>query len=227
MPFLNVLMRRIGDRRWDLFLRTTATAAVAGIALVSVFPETAPLVWLAVVAIPANSPLSPVVPTAFEPVIMHVSQYASVPNVTLVATAAYLYTEFLNWHLYRWVLSWERFQPLTGNRWVKTGMKWFARAPFATVVVFAFAPLPFWAARCLAILHRYNLAAFMLGTLIGRLPRFLLYAWLGAALNLPALVLASIAVGTAIIVIAWRLGKRKPLLGETALDRAAGGERRD
>jgi len=214
--------RRFGDRRWDLFLHATGFAALIGIVVVQLIPDSAPLVWLAVLGIPANSPLSPLLPTAFEPVIMDAAKHASVLGVTLVSTGIYMYTEYLNWYLYAWVLNWDRFRPLSEGRWVKLGMRWFAAAPFTTVVVFAFTPLPFWAARCLAILDRYSLKKFMWGTAVGRLPRFFLYAWLGSVLGVPTIALVGVVVGTAVIVIAARLVARRPLLVETALDRAAG-----
>ncbi len=220
--FLRVFTRRLGNRRWDLFLRATGAAGLAGILIIRLLPDSAPLVWLGVLGIPANSPLSPLFPTAFEPLIMDAADHAGVWSVTLVSTAIYMYTEYLNWHLYAWVLNWERFRSASQGRWVKLGTEWFARAPFITVVVFAFTPLPFWAARSLAILHRYPLRRFMAGTAVGRLPRFLIYAWFGSMLALPTAVLLGLIFGTALIVIAARLARHRPLLAETVLDRAAG-----
>ena len=94
-----------GDRRWDLFLRATGLAALVLIPIPLLFPSTAPLVWLAIVGIPANSPLSPILPTAFDPLIIEIGKYAPAFTVTCVATGIYMYTEFLNWHIYVWVLN--------------------------------------------------------------------------------------------------------------------------
>jgi len=206
------------DRRWNRFLRATAVAGLAGISIVLLFPGSAPLIWLGVLGIPANSPLSPILPTAFEPLIMEAAKHASAVAVTVVASAVYLYTEYLNWHLYAWVLSWQRFQVLQDRRWVKWGVSHFTRSPFTTVVVFAFTPIPFWIARCLAILHRYPIQRFMLATLVGRLPRFFLYAWFGAAIQAPTAVLVGIIFGTALLVIGSRLARHRPVLAETVLD---------
>ena len=73
--------------------------------------------WLAIVGIPANSPLSPILPTAFDPLIIEIGKYAPAFTVTCVATGVYMYTEFLNWHIYAWVLSWERLDGFRENRW--------------------------------------------------------------------------------------------------------------
>ena len=66
----SVWLRPLGDRRWDLILRATGLAGLLGIALVLLVPSSAVLVWFAVMSLPANGPLSPLIPVAFEPLIM-------------------------------------------------------------------------------------------------------------------------------------------------------------
>ncbi len=217
-PSLAVLVRPWGDRRWDWFLRGTVVAALAGIGLAITLPATIPLVWLAVLGVPANSPLSPLLPTAFEPIIIEAAKFAAPLAVSSVALSVYMYTEYVNWYLYAWVLRGERAAWLRDQRWVRKGVSYFARAPFITVIVFAFTPLPFWAGRGLAILRRYPLGPFLLATALGRWPRFFLYAWLGSALRIPAWALvAVIAVGAA-AVMGGRVARGEELLAETVLD---------
>lgn len=222
MIALEFLRKRRGDRRWDLLLWATGAVGLAGIPVVLAFPGLVPLVWFLLLSVPANSPLSPVVPAAFEPLIMEVVKYYPTLWVSLLAVAVYLYTEYLNWHLYAWVLSWERFKPLRGRRWVRWGVERFARSPVATVVIFAFTPLPFWVARALAILHRYPLRRFLLATALGRWPRYLAYAWLGAALEVPTVWLAAVVFGTAAVAAGGRWLRGKRLLTEPVLDPANG-----
>ncbi len=217
-PSLAVLVRPRGDRRWDWFLRGTVLAAIAGIGLAVVVPSSIPLVWLAVLGIPANSPLSPVVPTAFEPIIIEAAKFARPLSVSLVALGVYLYTEYLNWHLYAWVLQGRRAAWVREQRWVQRGVGYFARTPFITVVVFAFTPLPFWAARGLAVLNRYPLTPFMVATAVGRWPRFALYAWLGSAFAIPTAALLVVILGGAAVMIAARLARGEVVLGEAVLD---------
>lgn len=217
------LLRPRGDRRWDLVLRATGIVALAGIPVVYWVPRSVVLVWLAVISLPANSPLSPILPASFEPVIMEAAKFEPALAVTVVALAAYMYTEYLNYHLYAWVLNWQRFSGLRGRRWVRWGVERFARAPYTTIVIFALTPLPFWIARCLSILHRYPLTRFMSATAVGRLPRIFAYAWLGAKLQVPGLVLLGVAVGSAAMVVAWRLARGQAVLSETVLDAEARG----
>jgi uncharacterized membrane protein YdjX (TVP38/TMEM64 family) len=181
-------------------------------------PQFTPLVWFALLAVPANSPLSPITPVAFEPLIMEAAKHSGPLEVTLVGLGVYLYMEYLNWHLYRWVLDRRRLQALKQKRWIIRSVEYFARAPFVTTVVFAFTPLPFWVARVLAIYNTYPLARFMGATALGRLPRIFLYAWLGATLSLPSILLATAAIGATVIVVAWRVSKRSRILEDPVLD---------
>lgn len=213
--------RPLGDRRWDVLVRATAAVALLGIPTVIAFPRLVPLVWLAVVSIPANSPLSPILPTAFEPVIMEAAKHERAIWVSLVALGGYMYMEYLNWHAYTWVMSWKRFAPFKSRRWVQRSVEYFARSPFATVVCFAFAPFPFWVARCLAILHHYSLRQFMVATAVGRFPRLYLYAWVGERLRVPTVLLLGVIVAGAAAVIATRLARGQRVLADTAFDQEA------
>jgi hypothetical protein len=199
-----IWLRAFGNRQWDLILRVTGLAGLAGIALVLLVPESAVLVWFGVMALPANGPLSPVIPAAFEPLIMEAAKYEHPLAVTAVGLAVYMLTEYVNWHLYAWALGRERLAGVRGQRWVRWGIDRFSRAPFTTIIVFAFTPLPFWVARCLAILDGYPTRRFMAATALGRFPRILAYAWLGAVLQLPTAVLAGVLVGSVLFAVPWR-----------------------
>lgn len=203
-----------GDRRWDLLLRSTGIVGLAGIPIVAVFPRLVPLVWLAVLGLPACGPLGPVLPTAFEPLLMEAAKHEQAIWVTLVALGIYLYMEYLNWHIYGWVLSRRRFARLKEERWIRWSIKHFKRAPFATVVVFAASPLPYWAIRALAIMDGYPLRPYMIATAIGRFPRLYLYAWLGAVLRIPTVVLVGVIFGTAAVVVVHRLARGKRVLAQ-------------
>jgi hypothetical protein len=210
------LVRQRGDRRWDVFLRATAVAALLGIPVVLLFADSVTYVWLAVLSLPANSPLSPILPTFFEPIIIEAAKWKPAWAVTLVATCGYMYMEYINWHVYAWVLNWDRLAGFRARRSVRWGVRLFSRSPFWMVVIFAFTPLPFWAGRALAILHRYSLRRFMVATAMGRVPRWLFYAWFGGQVRVPTWVLLAAIVVPAAIVIGGRLLRGEALLAETA-----------
>lgn len=188
--------------------------ALLGTLAALLFPATVPLVWLALVGVPANGPLSPILPTLWEPVLMEVAKYSHPAWVTSVGLAIYMYMEFINWQIYSWVLARNRLQPVRENRWVRWGVRSFAKAPYATVFFFAASPLPFWVVRSLAILKQYPLNRYMTATAMGRVPRFFLYAWLGAALKVPLLLLAGVIVLGSVFAVAVRLAHGRPLLPE-------------
>jgi len=216
-----------GDPRADVFLRAAAVVALAGIPIVLLIPRSVTLVWLAVLSLPANSPLAPILPTAFEPLIMEAAKYAPVLPVTLVATAAYMYMEYVNWRVYAWVLSWDRLAGLRSRRSVRWGIESFARRPFWTVVIFAFTPLPFFVVRALAILHHWPVRRFMAATIVGRLPRVLFYAWFGGLLRVPSWILVLIVVGATGAVVAGRLLRGEPVLAEVRSTDRPGGDSRN
>ncbi|MGH7538414.1 MAG: VTT domain-containing protein [Gemmatimonadales bacterium] len=209
-------MKPRGDRRWDVFLRATAVAALIGIPVVLIAPGSVTLVWLAVLSLPSNSPLSPILPTMFEPLIVEAAKWEPVWAVTAVATAGYMYTEYINWHVYTWVLGWERLARFRSRPAVRWCIALFSFSPFWMVVICAVTPLPFWPARVLAILYRYPLWRFMLATLVGRIPGFFVYAWIGDMLSVPTWILAAVIVVPAVVVIVTRLIRGVPLLAESA-----------
>jgi len=212
------LVKPRGDRRWDMFLRATGLAALLLIPIPLLFPSTVPLVWLAIVGIPANGPLSPILPTLFDPLIIEVGKYAPTLTVTVVATAIYMYTEFVNWHIYSWVLNRDRFESFRGNRIVRWGVDRFATAPTTTTMFFAVTPLPFWVVRGLAILHHYPLRRFMVATAIGRFPRFFAYAWLGSAFSIPTYIIVAIIILGAVVAIGARVVRGEPILADVMVD---------
>lgn len=211
------LVARRGDARWDLVIRGTGLVALAGIPCAILRPDWLPAVWFTLVALAVNGPFSPVLPTAFEPLIMEAATWMPILTVTVIATAVSLYAEYLNYHLYAWVLGRRRFAGLGQKGWMQRGVRWFERAPFITTVVFALTPLPFWVARILSIYARGDLRRFMLATAVGRLPHIFVYAWLGSVLRVPAAVLAAVGIGTAVLVIAIRLARGRPVLEEAPL----------
>jgi membrane protein YqaA with SNARE-associated domain len=210
------LVKRRGDPRADVFLRAAGAAALLGVPIILLIPRSVTLVWLGVLSLPANSPLSPILPTAFEPLIMEAAKYEGAVLVTLVATAGYMYMEYVNWRVYAWVLSWDRLADLQSRRSVRWGIENFARAPFWTVVVFAFTPLPFFVIRALAILHRWSVRRFMVATIVGRMPRVFFYAWFGGLLRVPTWILVAVVVGATAGVVGGRLLRGEPVLAEVA-----------
>jgi membrane protein YqaA with SNARE-associated domain len=211
-----------GGREWDLVLRSTGAISLVGIPLAIYVPRLIPLIWLAVVSLPASGPLGPIMPAALEPVIMEAAKYEKAIWVTLVALTTYVYMEFLNWHIYRWVLDRKMLSGFRNHRRIQTAVKYFARYPFTTTLVAAATPFPCWVTRILAVLYKYPLRPYLTATAIGRFPRIYLYAWLGAWLRVPTWALVTVIVGSTAVVLVWRWVKKRQARPAAAL--AAAGD---
>ena len=203
------LVRPRGSRVSLLVLRSTGAIALVGIPLTIAFPRLVPLVWLAIVSLPASGPLGPIMPAALEPLVMEAAKYEKAIWVTLVALTTYVYMEFLNWHIYRWVLDRDVLSRFRDHRRVRTAVRYFARYPFATTMVGAATPFPCWVIRVLAVLHRYPLRPYLIATAIGRFPRIYLYAWLGGLLQIPTAVLLAVVFGSTAVVLLHRFLRRR------------------
>jgi membrane protein YqaA with SNARE-associated domain len=203
------LIKPRGSREWDLVLRSTGAIALVGIPLALSFPRLIPLIWLAVVSLPASGPLGPVMPAALEPLVMEAAKYEKAIWVTLVALSTYVYMEFLNWHIYRWVLHRDMLSGFRNHRRVQTAVKYFAKYPFLTTMIGAATPFPCWVIRVLAVLHAYPIRPYLVAIGIGRFPRIYLYAWLGAWLRVPTWALVTVIVGSTAVVLVWRFVKKR------------------
>jgi membrane protein YqaA with SNARE-associated domain len=215
---LQVLFSPRGDRRWDIFIRATGLAALICIPLAIYFPSTMPIIWLIVLGVPVTGPLSPIFPAGFEPLIMEVAKYQPVLVVALAALAVYMYSEYLNWYVYKWILGLKYLKGFVSKKWVMRATEYFARWPFAAVVVFALTPLPVWVVRILAILDDYSLKRYMSAMAIGRFFRVLIYAWIGMKVKAPSSILFAVALGTALIVVVMRLKRKERVLADGVID---------
>lgn len=210
------LVRPRGSRVAAIVLRSTGIVALAGIPITLAFPRLVPLVWLAVLSLPASGPLGPIMPAALEPIVMEAAKYERPIWVTLVALTTYVYMEYVNWHIYRWVLDRDVLSRFRDHRRVRAAVRYFARYPFATTVVAAATPFPCWVIRVLAVLHRYPMRPYLIAIAIGRFPRIYLYAWLGGFLRIPTVVLLAVVVGSTAVVLVHRFVRRRAAVPGTA-----------
>jgi MoaA/NifB/PqqE/SkfB family radical SAM enzyme/membrane protein YqaA with SNARE-associated domain len=202
------------EGRWTLFVRGTGLVGLIGIPVLLIWPDLGPLVCFGLLAVPANSVAGPLVPISFELLIVEAAKHDTAIAVAAVATAVYMYMEYLNWHLYRWILAFDRFAALRDRRWMQRSVHTFSRFPFLTVMLFAFTPLPFWAVRVVAVLGNYNISRFMLATMIGRAPRFYIYAWAGSLLQVPTILLILAFGAVAVVITMTRSRRGRPIPDE-------------
>ncbi|MEE8193315.1 MAG: phospholipase D-like domain-containing protein [Gemmatimonadales bacterium] len=167
-------------------VRGTGVIGLIGIALVLLLPGTAPLVGLGILSLWLNGPFSMFFPTTLEPIVMLFGRVYEPALVAAAATAGNMYVEFLNYHLYRKVLTHDRLRSLRQSRAVQIVVRLFRRAPFFTIWLCAWSVFPYWTVRFVAPQTDYPLRRYMTATLLGRFPKMWLFASLGVWLGLSA-----------------------------------------
>jgi membrane protein YqaA with SNARE-associated domain len=177
------------------------------------------LLWLFFYSIPANTAIS-VFP--HEPVIVYTGQYFDPVIVAMVALAGNLAAGYVDYHFFTPVLQMKFSAGYRKTNTYQRAIRWFDRAPFWAVVVFALTPLPFYLVKFLVFSSGYSMPRYMLGIAVGRLPRFYLLALLGVVVHVPVWLM--VAIFSAIFAVYiffivrgfWRarVARRDPILSE-------------
>jgi uncharacterized membrane protein YdjX (TVP38/TMEM64 family) len=206
-----VLLRRHGNFVWDGLLRGSAVLALAGIAVMRLgSPAAAGLVAFSVVTIWVNGPLGFFMPATYEPILMLFGRIYPPLLIAGLGILGILYVEFLNFHLYGRVLHLKTFEPARASGFVRLTVRMFQRAPFFTVWLCAWSPLPYWAVRVVAPLAGYSVRRYLVATFLGRFPRLWFFAALGLYWHVSAPVLSAVAFGTILLyLVIWLLKRGK------------------
>lgn len=204
------LTRERGDRTWDGVVRGTGLLAAASVPLVLLLPETAAMAGFVLVTIWVNGPISPVLPATYEPILMLFGRVYDPLLVAAFGTAGTLYVEWLNYHLYRAVLSLDAASAFREKRMVRKVVDLFERKPFLAVWLCSWSVLPYWPVRILAAVAGYPVKRHLTATLLGRFPRLWFFAALGTWWDVPDrwLVWATVA-GIAVGVTVWVWRRRR------------------
>jgi uncharacterized membrane protein YdjX (TVP38/TMEM64 family) len=205
------LTRPRGTPAWSAVLRATGVVGLLALYPALRWPDAATLAGFVGITIALNGPLSPVLPAAYEPVLMVMGRLYPPLLVGLLGIAATLWIELINYHLYRAALMHRRSTPFRESRTVRTTVRLFERAPFLCVWLCSWSPLPYWIVRLLAPIAGYSVRRYLLATFLGRMPRLWFFAALGglAPVATPTLTLAATitvagGVGAALLARAAR-----------------------
>ena len=127
-------------------------------------------------------------------------------NPWVVATVGAAGTAIANMHDYYLVTFLYRYRSvrrIRTKRWYKRVAAWYNRAPFATLAAASFLPIPIDFVRLLAISEGYSRVKFALGSLVGRWPRYLLFAILADEFKLGWQWVVGI-LGATMVLGLWR-----------------------
>jgi len=108
-------------------------------------------------------------------------------NPYLVATVGAAGTAIANMHDYYLLTFLYRYRPVQRIRTTRLYRRfaaWYGKAPFGTLAAASFLPIPVDVVRLLAISEGYSRLKFAAGSLLGRWPRYLLFAMLADAFQL-------------------------------------------
>lgn len=206
----SALLQRWGTPQWDAILRATGIIGLVALYPVWHWPELGVLVGFLCVTILVNGPLSPLLPAAYEPVLMAAGRLYPPWLVALVGIAGILFVEYLNYHLYRAAVEHPRFEGARRSALVRTTVALFERSPFFCVWLCAWSPLPFWAVRFLAPLTRYPVGPYLWATFLGRTPRLFFFAAIGGIVPLSTRWLGMITVTMVAAGIAVAVQRQMP-----------------
>jgi len=127
-------------------------------------------------------------------------------NPWVVATVGAAGTAIANMHDYYLVTFLYRYRSvrrIRTKRWYKRVAAWYNRAPFGTLAAASFLPIPIDFVRLLAISEGYSRVKFALGSLVGRWPRYLLFAILADEFKLGWQWVVGI-LGATMVLGLWR-----------------------
>ena len=143
-----------------------------------------------------------------EPVVIWYGARLGIWTTALVATAGTVAAAWVDHRLFVPLV-----QRLAARRGVSGGglSRLFGRAPFAILALSGLTPLPFFPFKSLAFRTRYPLGPYLAAVAAGRLPRYLLLAWLGLAVHVPAWLLASLFILLMIPSLGGLLWPRRPV----------------
>jgi len=196
--------RRILDRSWDQLLYCCAGAALMSATVWLLVPGSEELAVFAWLMFLTSGPFSTFLPSASEPILLAFGKLYPPLLLALLGVTAIALVEWLNYRVFGAVLLARRMDKVRSARVTRWVMRWFEILPFGTVVVAALTPIPFWLARCCAVISHYPMPRFIVATAIGRFPRIWLIAAAGTLL--PVSSAAILTVGGVLVIVAGVAG---------------------
>lgn len=151
-----------------------------------------------------HGPWSPLLPAAYEPVLILYGKLYAPWLVALVGTTLSCIVEWINYRVYDWASDVKRLEQLKQKAMSGRFVRLFRKQPFLVTWIFAWSPLPDWAVRIMAVLADYSITRYVIAFWLGRLPKFFLLATIGEFI--PVSTRTLVIVLTAAVFLAWGVG---------------------
>jgi membrane protein YqaA with SNARE-associated domain len=179
----------------------SAIAALLAALLIALVPDSTALVTFGLLTLWCHGPLSPLLPAAYEPVLLGYGRVYQPVLLAVLGASVSTSVEFANYYLYQRLLRVESVDRLLRRQETGRLTAPFYRRPFLTVWLCVLTPLPDWATRVLASHSGYSIRRYLSAVFLARLPRFWLLAALGFQLELGAGVLLWIVAVSAAVTL--------------------------
>jgi membrane protein YqaA with SNARE-associated domain len=125
--------------------------------------------------------------------------------VAVVGGVATCISGLINYGITAYLLSKNIAKPIKDSRLFRFSTRMFERAPFVSLVIAGFSPIPFDPFMFLSAAVCYSYTKYLLAIFVGRTPRYFLLAYLGERFYIPTpILIATIVVWIAIILIKGR-----------------------
>jgi len=153
-----------------------------------------------------------------EPVLLFFSKFYGPATIALVSIAGTALTEVINYSVFKYVADLKLFRKMLESRGVQKLVAWFKKAPFLSLWVAGFTPIPFYPFRFLVVLARYPRWKYILAVVTSRTPRFYILGLAGGVIKLSdtllvllMVVLLSVGVAPMLakLIQKWRRAKAK------------------
>lgn len=105
-------------------------------------------------------------------------------SVALVGALGTCVANLNDYHILRYLFRLEKIKRATETRTYQRAVRWFGKAPFLTLAVASFLPIPIDVVRILSVSAAYPRVRYVLATFTGRFPRYLLITILGHEIKL-------------------------------------------
>ncbi len=154
-----------------------------------------------------------------EPAVIYAGTIYHPGLVVVLFSLATITASLIDYLTIKKLLASPRLAPLKRTPIYQTAVRWFYWCPWWTIAVFAFAPLPFFPIRILALSSDYPLLRYVSASVVGRMPRYYLLAIGGAWLTIPLmyLLLGGLFVGLIpSLGVLWSRRKTAQPLGAAA-----------
>ena len=136
--------------------------------------------------------------------------------IAILGGVATAWVEYFNYRMLGRLITVKQIKAVTEKRLFRTAERWFKRFPFLVIVFTGFTPVPYAPFRVVAVSSRYPIDRYIVAVLVGRTPRYYLWALLGSAIDIPLwgyglIFVPFLAVPALAAFVSWR--KRRSIGG--------------